>query len=306
MKQSLPRFTIENHDAHWFVETDQGNVDLHYKINQVLAVEQSPYQHIMLLDLAHFGPTLILDGALQSSTTYGHIYNEMIVHVPMLSHPDPQRVLIIGGGDCGAAREALKYPGATIDMVEIDEAVVRLCTQHLPAVSGGPVFAHRLRLLFEDGFAHVARTKGEYDVVIVDSSDPDGPAASLFNEGFYRNIREAMKPGGVMICMSEAPLLYSRYLRSIRQTLGGVFGVVESCWFSTFDYPGGIFSLTYASDTTQPLAAGGQLAVPTRYLNQAILDSCFALPPFIQEVLQGDSDVIRAEDFPRDNPAGNP
>ncbi len=298
MNVKLPKYISEAAGQLWFTEGDRGNLTQSSRINKILAVEDSKFQHVMLLDLVDLGPSLVLDGCLQSSTVSGHIYNEMIVHIPMLSHPDPRRVLIIGGGDCGAAREALKYPDATIDMVEIDEAVIRLCIENLPEVSGGPDFDSRLKFMVEDGFAHVARTKNEYDVIIVDSSDPDGPAASLFNEEFYRNLRAAMKPGGIMTCMSESPILYAGYLRSIRKTLGAIFGVVETYWFATLDYPGGIFSLTYASDSTRPLAAGKSCEAKTRYINPAILATCFALPPFIEEILQGDSDFVRAEDFP--------
>ncbi len=296
--KNLPKYVSEIDGELWFTELDRGNMRLSYRINKILAVEESKFQHVMMLDLADFGPTLVLDGCLQSSTVCGHIYNEMIVHVPMLSHPDPKRVLIIGGGDCGAAREALKYPNAVIDMVEIDEAVMRLSIEHLPVVSGGPEFDSRLKFMVEDGFAHVAKTKNEYDVIVVDSSDPDGPAASLFNDEFYRNLKAAMKPGGIMTCMSESPILYAGYLRSIRKTLASIFDVVETYWFSTLDYPGGIFSLTYASDGTKPLAAGKTFDKDAKYINASILGGCFDLPPFVQHILAGESDFVRAEDFP--------
>ena len=298
MNEKLPKYIADIDGELWFTEYDRGNMRLSYRVKRILAVEESKFQHVLMLDLADFGPTLVLDGCLQSSSVCGHVYNEMIVHIPMLSHPNPKRVLIIGGGDCGAAREALKYPNATIDMVEIDEAVIRLSIEHMPQVSGGPDFDSRLTFKIEDGFAHVERTKNEYDVIVVDSSDPDGPAASLFNEKFYQNIKAAMKPGGIMTCMSESPILYAGYLRSIRKTLGAIFNLVETYWFATLDYPGGIFSLTYASDSAPPLATGREFSKNTKYINDDILQTCFSLPPFVNEILQADSEFVRAEDFP--------
>lgn len=286
MERELPKYISEIDGALWVTEIDRGNLRLGYKIKEIIVVEETPFQHLMVLDLVDFGHALFLDGVLQSSDKCGHIYNEMIVHIPMHSHPDPRRVLIIGGGDCGAAREALKYPNATIDMVEIDEAVPRNSQLHLPKVSGGPDFDPRLKFMFIDGFAHIKKSQGEYDVIIIDSSDPIGPAVMLFTEDFYGSVKKALHPDGIMVCMSESPLLYAEELKSMRAKLGALFSIVQTYWFATSDYPGGMFSVTLASDTYKALGRDAAFDKPTRYICKGVLASCTELPPFVEEMLK--------------------
>lgn len=282
--EKLPEFLEEKEDGVWFTEDDRGNLRISYRVKEIIAVEQSPFQHVMILDLYDFGPSLILDGVVNSTSVDGHIYNEMITHLPMTAHPDPRNVLIIGGGDCGAAREAVKYPSALIDMVEIDEAVVRLCKKHMPDVSGN-LSDPRVNFIFGDGFDYIAKSKNKYDVIIIDSSDPAGPAVGLFKEEFYINVKEAMKEGGIMICQSESPVLYLPTLTGIRAALEKHYKIVRTAIATVPTYPGGLFSFTMASNKTDPSTWKGEWDKDTKYLTKDILINSYNLPPFIKTTL---------------------
>ena len=294
MNDVLPKYVSKIDNELWVTEIDRGNLRLGYKIKGIITVEETPFQHLMVLDLVDFGRALFLDGVLQTSDKCGHIYNEMITHIPMHSHPDPRRVLIIGGGDCGVAREALKYSNASIDMVEIDEAVPRNSQLHIPKVSGGPNFEPRLKFMYVDGFAHIKNSVGEYDVIIIDSSDPIGPAVMLFTNEFYSSVKNALRPDGIMVCMSESPLLYAETIKEMRLKLSSLFSIVQTYWFATPDYPGAMFSTTYASNVHPALGRNAEFDKPTRYICKGVLASCLQLPPFVEEMLRpaNQSDTI--------------
>jgi len=135
--ERLPKYLQRIDGELWLTEDERDNMKLSYRIKDVLFEEESPFQHVMVLDSYDFGPMLVLDGVVQTTSIDGHIYNEMISHVPLTLHGNPRDVLIIGGGDCGAAKEAAKYASVErIDLVEIDEAVVRVSKAYLPEVSG--------------------------------------------------------------------------------------------------------------------------------------------------------------------------
>ena len=162
-------------DDIWFTEVDRSDLKIDYRIKEVVYSESSPIQEIMILDSYDFGRMLVLDDAVQTTAQDGYIYNEMIAHIPLNIHPNPKNVLIIGGGDCGAAREAAKHHNIDrIDMVEIDEMVVKASKQYLQEVSGN-LSDPRVNFIFEDGTAYVKEKRDYlYDVIIVDSSDPVG------------------------------------------------------------------------------------------------------------------------------------
>lgn len=282
--EKLPQYIEEKNGELWFTENDRNKMLLSYKINEILAVEQSPFQHVMILDFADYGPTLVLDGVVQSTTVDGHIYNEMITHIPLVAHPAPKNVLIIGGGDCGAAYEALKHTDAIVDMCEIDEAVVRLCRKLMPEVSRD-LEDPRLTYMFDDGFKYIADSTDAYDVIVIDSSDPEGPAESLFTDDFYKMVKNALKADGIMICQSESPILYRETLRNTRNSLKKIFKHVNTALATVPTYPGGFFSFTCASDAVDPASWDGEWTLDTKYLNKDIYKTSFKLPKFIADLL---------------------
>ena len=159
------------------------SVEVRYRIKKILKESRTDFQHMMLVDTYQYGKMLVLDGIVQTAEKDEFIYHEMMAHVPMLSHPNPQKVLIIGGGDGGVLREVLRYDSvekATI--IEIDSEVVSTCQEHLPFISNGAFDDRRTNLIIGDGADYIQKTDARYDVIIVDSPDPIGPAQALFSE----------------------------------------------------------------------------------------------------------------------------
>ncbi|MFD2115551.1 polyamine aminopropyltransferase [Paenibacillus yanchengensis] len=284
----LPKYIQQTQGKLWLTEDDRDNLKISYKIKEVLFEATSDFQHVMILDSDDFGPMLVLDGAVQTTAEDGHIYNEMIAHVPLILHPNPKRVLIIGGGDCGAAREVAKYKQVEqIDMVEIDELVVKASKQYLPQVSGN-LSDPRVNFIFADGVAFVKSVKEKYDVIIVDSSDPVGPAVQLFESAFYENLHRALHDGGIMVCQSQSPIFQPDIMKQSYDRIGNIFTHHQLYTAVVPTYPGGLWSFTIGSK--QPLRSVEQVVFDkeTKYINQAILNSCFQLPQFVQDYLQGE------------------
>lgn len=273
-------------DKLWLTEDEQDNLKISYRIRDVLFEEQSPFQHVMVLDTYQFGPMLVLDGVVQTTSADGYIYNEMIAHMPLSVHPDPRRVLIIGGGDCGAAREAAKYDSVeTIDLVEIDEAVVRACRRHMPDVSGGETPDPRIRHQYTDGVEFVKNKQGEYDVIIVDSSDPVGPAEQLFSADFYQNLHSALNEGGLMVCQSQSPIFHQDVMKRSFERIRNLFADTRLYTAVVPTYPGGLWSFTIGSKRPLPAPDAIRFDKEARYVNERVLRASFALPTFIEELL---------------------
>jgi spermidine synthase len=219
------------------------------------------------------------------------IYHEMIAHVPLFVHPRPERVLVIGGGDGGTAREVLRHPGVrACRMVEIDEMVVNACREHIP-LTASSLDDPRLDLTIGDGVKFVEETDERFDVVLVDSTDPVGPAQPLFGEPFYRNVLRVLNPDGVVVSQGESPFYEAETQRSMLRILHTVFDHTHIYNFPNLTYPGGFWSFTFASRGLCPLddfdlarvAASG---IHFRYYTEGIHRAAFALPAFMKDEVQ--------------------
>ncbi|GAB7387160.1 polyamine aminopropyltransferase [Bacillaceae bacterium] len=282
---TLPKWIKEVDGELWLTEDERDNLKLSYRIKRIIHAEQSPFQHVMILDTYDFGPALVLDGVIQTTSIDGFIYNEMISHIPLLSHPNPKRVLIIGGGDCGAAREVAKYEQVErIDMVEIDELVVKLCKQYLPAVSGN-LDDPRVHFIYNDGIKYVKEYENTYDVVIIDSSDPVGPAKQLFELEFYRDVYNALKPDGLMVCQSQSPIFHMDVLRTTYHRIKSLFPITDIYTAVVPTYPGGLWSFTFGSKKYAPVRQLQHWDKDTQYVNEGIVNRCFHLPQFMKKAL---------------------
>jgi len=271
----------------WLTENDRDHLKISYKIRDVIFSQSSPLQHVMIVDSYDFGRMLVLDGVVQTTSIDGHIYNEMITHVPLHIHPNAKKVLIIGGGDCGAAREVAKYTHIEqIDMVEIDELVVKACREHLPEVSGS-LSDSRVNFIFTDGVKFVEEQKDKYDVIIIDSSDPIGPAEQLFQFDFYSKLHKALKEDGMMVCQSQSPIFHQSILKQTAFSIKKLFTYSSTYTAVVPTYPGGLWSFTIGSKK-YPLKyePNGKDKVETKYFNIDIFDRCFALPEFMKILLK--------------------
>lgn len=275
------------HNSHsnlWFTEVEGHNLRLDYRLKNIIFDDYSPFQHIVVADSYDFGRMLILDDAIQTTTVDGFIYNEMITHVPICSHPNPEKVLIIGGGDCGAVKEISKYPGIKkIDMVEIDEMVVKISKEYLKEIAGDND-DKRINFIFADGVKYAKECKEQYDIVIVDSSDPVGPAVELFSRNFYENISKILKDDGIFACQSESPIFYWEIMSKIFKTLHDIFNDVKLYTATVPTYPGGLWSFTMASKKSI-ITDAKRLMGNNLYINESILKGCFSLPEFVAKRL---------------------
>ena len=215
----------------------------------VIAEQSSPYQRVTIIDSLAYGKGLLLDGCWMTAERQERQYHEAIVHPALCGAASIERVLIVGGGDGGTARECLRHPGVQqLDLVEIDGLVVELCQQHLPSIGGSAWSDPRLRLTVGDGIAWVAAAaEASYDVVIVDGSDPAGPAEGLFNRSFFEHCRRILRPGGIFVTQSESPEAFRQVHIDIVRLLRQVFGHADPMYGWVPMYPSGWWSWTFAA-----------------------------------------------------------
>jgi len=286
---------VSNSSEHWFGERERVGLEQRIQVRGVLYEGRSDYQNIRVLDTVPFGRALILDTALQTTETDEFIYHEMMVHPALISLAQPERVLIVGGGDGGCLRRALEHPLREVVQVELDREVVEVCLSYLPRVSSGAFDDPRVRLLFADGYEFVEKTEEPFDAVIVDLTDPfpPGPSLRLFTAEFYQAVRRILKEEGLVVTQSSSPLLLTDELLRIYANLKVVFPLVRVCLAPVPSYPGVLWSFTLASGGNDPLALDeaavrqrleGRGISPRYYSPQMHLAS-FALPPFLAGLL---------------------
>lgn len=276
----------------WFSEFHSDNVKLSLKIKQQLVNEQSEFQQIVIMDSAEFGRILTLDGCLMVTEKDEFIYHDMIVHVPMASNLDIKKVLVIGAGDGGTIRELSRYPGIEqIDMVEIDSRVVEICKEYLPQTAC-KLDDPRLNIYYEDGLKFVRRKKDEYDLILVDSTDPFGPGEGLFTKEFYGNCYNALNDKGILVNQHESTF-YESYVSSMERAhdrIRHTFPIAKVYQAHIPTYPSGHWLFGYASKHYDPIHdlqedGWNALGIKTKYYNTDLHKGCFALPNYVREQL---------------------
>lgn len=273
----------------WLIEHQTAGYRTNWKLSGVLHSEQTPFQHLQIVEMADFGRALVLDGCVQTTVGDEFIYHEMIAHVPLGSHPNPERVLVIGGGDGGTVREVLKHSTVRrVDMVEIDGAVVAACRKHLPETAGW-LDDPRVRLHIDDGLRWVNRLQSEYDVILVDSSDPEGPAEGLFNEAFYQDVHRALKPGGMFVCQTLSPFFHQSLIRDVYRTVSRYFPITTPYLAVIPTYPSGLHCFMLGSKKHHPLKGSLRMTpLRTRWYTPEVHRAAFALPPLVSQLLESD------------------
>ena len=279
----------------WFTERD-GSIALSLKHDGKLHDAKSNYQKIEVYDTQAYGKVLALDGNITTSEKDEYVYHEMISHVAALSHGQPKRVLVIGGGDGGTARELLKHPAIeNIKVVEIDGAVVQASQQYFPQLA--QVFDHpKLELVLADGIEFVKQQKpGSFDLVIVDSTDPVGPAEGLFTKAFYQQVYELLDEEGILITQSQSPRFNEKVFKEVFSLQKGLFGEDKvHCYLAYIPtYPSGMWSFSYcAKGSTHPLTSLDEGKADAfaeeqglQYYNSAIHQAAFALPGYVKQLL---------------------
>lgn len=274
----------------WCTEHQTENVQLSARIRATLFSGKSDFQEILVLDSFEFGRMLVLDGVFQTSIFDEYIYHEMIAHVPLHIHPSPRKVLVIGGGDGGCVREVVRHPEVeAVKMVEIDGMVVEVSKKYLPEISTAMLHGHpKLDVTIGDGIQHMKDVENEYDVIIVDCSDPIGPGEGLFTRDFYQNVYKALKPDGLFVQQTESPFYHQPLIRRLNRDIRSLFPITEMYLAQIPLYPGGLHCFTIGSKKydSQSVKPSRILDIPYRYYNQDIQKSCFVLPNFVRELIQ--------------------
>ncbi|HEU5018419.1 MAG TPA: polyamine aminopropyltransferase [Pseudolabrys sp.] len=292
----------------WIAETlfDEFGFRVSYEADRVLHESRTEHQHLVLFENKFFGKVLMLDGATQITSRDEYVYQEMMSHVPLFAHGHARDVLIIGGGDCGIAEEALKHSSIQrLTLVEIDASVVEFAKQHFPEFTG-PVFADaRFECVIDDGMRYVAQTERRFDAIIVDSTDPQGPAAVLFTREFYAACKRCLNPGGVLVSQNGVPFLQARELVTSITHFRALFADGACYTAAVPTYVGGLMAMGFASDDeslrrasvetiTGRYRAAGEF--PTQYWTPELHVGSFALPRFI-------ADLVAAAKLHRNSPS---
>ena len=286
-----------NNTSDWFSAHYSDNVILSVKIKDSIVSLHSEYQKIEVLDSYDFGRMLVLDNVINVTERDEFIYHEMIAHVPMSTHPEPNDILVIGGGDGGTARELLKYPSVRkITLVEIDEKVIDAAKKFFPDLACS--FRNKkLDLKIQDGIDFVEGCpESSFDLVIIDSNDPVGPAKGLFSEEFYKRVHGILKENGLLITQSESPRFNPHVFREIYQCYYKIFGKQQVFCFLAHipTYPTGMWSFSYCSKdrNLHPLRSLNEDLIKRligknalKYYNQEVHAGAFALPNFVLDLL---------------------
>ena len=265
--------------------TDPGWIDEHHNgvryglAGRVITEQTSPFQRVTIIDSERYGKGLLLDGCWMTAERQERQYHETIVHPALCGAERIERVLVIGGGDGGTARECLRHPGVQhLDLVEIDGLVVRLSQEHLPGIGGAAWSDSRCHLTVGDGIAWAAAAAdASYDVVIVDGSDPAGPAEGLFNRAFFEHCRRLLRPGGVFATQSESPEAFRQVHLDTVSLLREVFGHADPLYGWVPMYPSGWWSWTFAA------VDGPRYRQPDLERARAVADGCEIWSPRWQE-----------------------
>ena len=288
----------------WFTDKDDDQAFSLRHTGNVLFKEVSPYQLVRVLESPIHGKFLALNNMVMCTERDEFHYHEMIVHPVMQVHGKAKSILVIGGGDGGTVRELFKYPVDKVTMVEIDDAVVRATKLHLPTLScefGNP----KLDLRIEDGIEFVKTSKkNSYDIIIVDGSDPVGPAEGLFTAEFYANCKNALRTNGLLVTQGESPLFHEKAFAELNQCLKGIFGKEQTHTLLFFapTYPTGMWShqiavkgnANPATDFDEANARAFTKEFKLRYYNEHVHKAAFQLPGFVQEMLGQGTDQPNA------------
>ncbi|HEU0197271.1 MAG TPA: polyamine aminopropyltransferase [Nevskiaceae bacterium] len=279
----------------WFTEqmADKGTAfSLKLGTGRHLHGEQTPYQHIDIYDTETFGKLMAIDGCTMLSTRENFFYHEMMTHPALNSHAAPREVVIIGGGDCGTLTEVLKHPEVQhATQIDIDERVTRLAEEYFPeltAVEKDP----RATLYFGDGIQWMKDVAaGSVDVVIIDSTDPVGPAEGLFGRKFYKDCIRALRPGGLLVQQSESPLLHLDLIAEMAGFMHEAgFAATRLVHFPQPIYPSGWWSALHArkggDEWVERLDVEAIAALKTRYYSASMHLAAFVLPPFVAQRLR--------------------
>ncbi|ABR36519.1 polyamine aminopropyltransferase [Clostridium sp. 2-1] len=281
----------------WYTEQHTENVRFSIKVEKEIHTEKTEFQRIDVLEAKEFGRFFTLDGLMMVTEKDEFIYHDMIVHVPMATNPNIKNVLVIGAGDGGTIRELTRYSTVEkIDMVEIDKRVVDICREYFPLTSC-KLDDKRVNVFYEDGLKFIRDKEDEYDLIIVDSTDPFGPGEGLFTKEFYGNCYKALREDGILVNQHESPYYDNdaAAMKEAHEKITKFFPIIRVYQAHIPTYPSGHWLFGFASKKYHPIKdfdaeAWNKLGIKTKYYNTDLHVGCFALPTYVRDMLNGLTD----------------
>ncbi|WLR50756.1 polyamine aminopropyltransferase [Bacillus tianshenii] len=270
----------------WFTEKQTKSFGITAKIKRTLHTEKTDFQQLDMVETEEFGNMLVLDGMVMTTQKDEFVYHEMVAHVPLFTHPNPEHVLVVGGGDGGVIREVLKHPSVKkAVLVEIDGLVIEYSKKYLPEIAG-ELDNPRVEVKVDDGFMHIAKSENEYDVIMVDSTEPVGPAANLFTRGFYDGIAKALKEDGIFVAQTDNPWFKADLISQVYKDVKEIFPITRLYTANIPTYPSGLWTFTIGSKKHDPLEVSEERfhEIETKYYTKDLHKAAFALPKFVQDL----------------------
>jgi len=261
---------------------------LQIKVDNVLEKIRSPFQEICVVQSPAFGKILLNDGIIMLTEADEAGYHEMIAHVPLCVHPAPKEILVIGGGDGGTVREIIKHLQVNkVEVCEIDKKVIEVCQRHFPQLAGS-FDDQRVYLHFQDGAQFLASKENQYDVIIVDSSDPIGPGTSLFTAQFYQSIFRSLKEDGIAVSQLESIFWHADFIQSVFQFIKKIFPIATYYYTMVPTYPSGMIGFSFCSKKYHPLLdflpERAKELPDLKYYHTDLHRAAFVLPAFTRDI----------------------
>jgi len=272
----------------WYTEKQTESFGITAKIKETLVAERTAFQDLAIIDTVEFGRMLVLDGMVMTTVRDEFVYHEMVAHPALFTHPNPQHVLVVGGGDGGVIREVLKHPSVEkAVLVEIDGKVIEYSKQFLPSIAGA-LDDRRVEVIVNDGYMHIHDFKNTYDVIMVDSTEPVGPAVELFTKGFYQGIYESLKEDGIFVAQTDNPWFKADLIRSVNRDVREIFPIVRVYGANIPTYPSGLWTFTMGSKKYDPLTVDEKSIadIDTKYYSSKLHKAAFVLPKFVENILK--------------------
>ncbi|RCW77468.1 polyamine aminopropyltransferase [Saliterribacillus persicus] len=272
----------------WFTEKQTENFGITAKINKIQHSEQTDFQKLDMVETEEWGNMLLLDDMVMTTEKDEFVYHEMVAHVPLFTHPNPKHVLVVGGGDGGVIREVLKHPSVVkATLVEIDGKVIEYSKKYLPTIAGTLEDA-RVEVKVDDGFLHIAQSEKAYDVIMVDSTEPVGPAVNLFTKGFYSGISKALKDDGIFVAQTDNPWFKADLISQVFSDVKEIFPVTRLYTANIPTYPSGLWTFTLGSKIHDPLKVKEDRfnEMETKYYTKELHFASFALPKFVKDLTE--------------------
>lgn len=273
----------------WATEDQTNGLRFSFRVKNILASETSEFQKCVIYDTFDFGRLMTLDNMVMFTEKDEFVYHEMIVHAPLSVHPNPERVLVIGGGDGGTVREVLKHDEVKeVVLVEIDKMVVELSKKYMP-FTASCLDDSRVEVLIEDGIKYIQNQTDRFDVIIIDSTDPVSFAEGLFHHDFYNNVKNALKTDGIMVAQTESPFYNSDLIKKVYSALKMSFPNRYMYLAHIPTYPSGTWTFSFATKKYHPikdlLTTEKAFYKNLKYYSGEMHKASFVLPPFVQKLL---------------------